>query len=322
MEITPSQIVYALTFIFVIFAVEGVYLLLMSRNDRERIVNRRMQLVHKHESRNLDPSILKREAQGGAISNFLLGASPSLGNLLWAADVRMSPAGFMGLCVAAGGLTLLFGQYVLGLSFQFSLLLAGLTGFCAPFLFLLSSKAKRQKAFAEQLPSAIDLITRGLQAGHPVPVALEMVAREMPDPIGSEFGAAIDQINYGLDRDAAMRGVIAHFPNPDFRFLVAALEMQRETGGNLVDVLTKLSEVIRARANMRKKVSALSAEGRLTAFVVGGLPFIVAVVINLINPGYYSQVIDHPMFLPQMGFAVLLWFIGIYMIWKLVNFKI
>ena len=98
--------------------------------------------------------------------------------------------------------------------------------------------------------------------------------------------------------------------------------MQRETGGNLVEVLTKLSEVIRARSNMRKKVVAISAEGRLTAFVVGGLPFAVALIINLFNPRYYAEVINHALFFPLLGFAFILWAFGIYMIWRLVSFKI
>ena len=118
---------------------------------------------------------------------------------------------------------------------------------------------------------------------------------------------------------AAFRAVLK---NQEFRFFVAALEMQRETGGNLVEVLTKLSEVIRARANMRKKVIAISSEGKLTAFVVGGLPFAIALIINVLNPGYYTDVMDHPLFFIQIGTAFLLWAMGIYMIWKMVNFKI
>lgn len=322
MDITFSQIIYALTFIVVILVVEGGYLFILSRNSREHVVNRRMKLVRNTNARTLDPSILKRSVRGGSASKLILETMPSLADLLWAADVRISPAGFSGLCATIFLLGLFVGLFGIGLSTQYAFILALLVGVGAPYLYLQSAKAKRQKLFADQFPSAIDLVTRGLQAGHPVPVALEMVAREMPDPIGSEFGTAIDEINYGLDRDAAMRGISRRFANQEFRFFVAALEMQRETGGNLVEVLTKLSEVIRARANMRKKVIAISSEGKLTAFVVGGLPFAIAVIINLLNPGYYTDVMGHPMFFTQIGSAFLLWAIGIYMIWKLVNFKI
>lgn len=322
MELSLSQFIYALTFICVLFAVEGVYLFVLSQNSRERVVNRRMKLVRKNEARALDPSIMKRELYGGGVSRFLLGAFPSLGETLWAANIRLTPTGFLAVCGGIFALALAFGGLILSLPSLYALLFALLIGVGAPYLYVLSARNKRQKAFAEQLPSAIDLVTRGLQAGHPVPVALDMVATEMPDPIGSEFGVAIDEINYGLDRDAAMRAIAQRFPNPDFRFFVAALEMQRETGGNLVEVLEKLSEVIRARANMRKKVEAISAEGRLTAFVVGGLPFAIALIINLINPGYYTDVYTHPLFLIQMGAAFSLWAIGIFMIWKMVNFKI
>lgn len=322
MELTFNQIIYALTFLCVLLAVEGAYLFILSQRSREHVVNRRMKLAKKSESRTLDPSIMKREMYGDAFSRLLLGAFPSLGELLWAANVRLSPTGFLIVCAGLFTFAFALGSVALSLPAIVLLPFAIIVGIAGPFLFVISARNKRQKAFAEQLPSAIDLVTRGLQAGHPAPVALEMVAREMPDPIGSEFGAAIDEINYGMDRNEAMRAIIRRFPNPDFRFFVAALEMQRETGGNLVEVLEKLSEVIRARANMRKKVHAISAEGRLTAFVVGGLPFAIAVVINFINPGYYSDVVEHPLFLIHMGVAFSLWALGIYMIWKMVNFKI
>lgn len=322
MDLSLNQVVYALTFICVLFAVEGVYLLIMSQSSRERAVNRRMKLVQKNEARALDPSIMKREVYGDGVSRFLLGAVPSLGEILWTANIRLTPTGFLAVCAGVFALAFAFGGLILSLPSLYTLLFALVIGVGAPYLYVLSARNKRQKAFAEQLPTTIDLVTRGLQAGHPVPVALAMVASEMPDPIGSEFGVAMDEINYGLDRDAAMRAITRRFPNPDFRFFVAALEMQRETGGNLVEVLEKLSEVIRARANMRKKVEAISAEGRLTAFVVGGLPFAIAVVINVINPGYYAAVFSHPLFLIQMGAAFSLWAIGIFMIWKMVNFKI
>jgi tight adherence protein B len=182
--------------------------------------------------------------------------------------------------------------------------------------------AKQQRLFGEQLVPAIDLISRGLQAGHPAAVALEMVAREMADPIGTEFGLAIDEINYGLERSVALNNIAKRFPNGDLRFFNSALEVQRETGGNLVGVLNNLSSVIRERRAMRKKVWALSSEGRFTALIVGILPFAMLLVISAINPGYYTENIDDPNFILGMSIPVVFYILGMYTIWKMVNIRI
>ena len=118
-------------------------------------------------------------------------------------------------------------------------------GFGLPFVILNFAVDRERKKFSAQLPDAINLITRGLQAGHPVPVALNLVAREMADPIGGEFGHVIDEINFGRDRGVALREVSKKYPDPDFMFFLSAIEMQRETGGNLVGILDNLTKIIR-----------------------------------------------------------------------------
>src|SRR5262249_39613513 len=159
-------------------------------------------------------------------------------------NIKITPARAAMYCTAVfvavlGALTLAPVPFLLQLG------VALLFAYGVPFLVLQVTVSTQRQKFNEQLPDAINLITRGLQAGHPVPVALNLVAREMADPIGSQFGQALDEINLGRDRALALRDVATRFPSPEFLFFIAAIEMQRESGGNLVGILDNLTKVIR-----------------------------------------------------------------------------
>ncbi|NNE41473.1 MAG: type II secretion system F family protein [Marinicaulis sp.] len=322
MELAITQIIYATVFISILLAVEGFYLLIRSPGTRDKSANRRMEMVAKRGEAVLNPSILRASVEGGPISKAVLVLFPGLQSMIWAADIKLTPSGYLAICFAVFAGTLLFLGALLQAPLLITLFISAFTAFALPYLYIKNRADSRQKEFALQLPSAIDLMVRGLQAGHPVPVAMEMVAKEMGDPIGTQFGMALDEINYGLEREKAMRNIAERFPNPDFRFFVASIEMQRETGGNLVEVLGNLAKVIRERATMRKKVWAISAEGRLSCFVVGGLPFALVAFIMLVNPAFYLDVINEPGFMPAMVIGFLLWALGITWIWRMVNFKI
>lgn len=315
------QIVQAIAFIAVILAVEGVYLFIRSGDRREKAANRRMEIAAARSERVLNPELFRKQVEGGFISRMIGDIVPGFNALVWRASVPMKPVQiFAGMCALA-----LFAGFVVGglmrLSSFFTAMMAIIVGFVIPFLILRILASKREKKFGEQLPMAIDIMVRGLQAGHPVPVAIEMVAREVADPIGSEFGHALDEMNYGLERGAALRNITERFSNAEYRFLVSSIEMQKETGGNLAEILTNLSKVIRERATMKKKIFAMSAEGRITCFVVGGLPFLLVLAIMGLNPSFFTDVDDDVLFWPMIGGGFVLWFFGISWIWRMVNFK-
>lgn len=315
------QIVQAIAFIAVILAVEGVYLFIRSGDRREKAANRRMEIAAARSERVLNPELFRKQVEGGFISRMIGDIVPGFNALVWRASVPMKPVQiFAGMCALA-----LFAGFVVGglmrLSSFFTAMMAIIVGFVIPFLILRILASKREKKFGEQLPMAIDIMVRGLQAGHPVPVAIEMVAREVADPIGSEFGHALDEMNYGLERGAALRNITERFSNAEYRFLVSSIEMQKETGGNLAEILTNLSKVIRERATMKKKIFAMSAEGRITCFVVGGLPFLLVLAIMGLNPSFFTDVDDDVLFWPMIGGGFVLWFLGISWIWRMVNFK-
>jgi tight adherence protein B len=183
-------------------------------------------------------------------------------------------------------------------------------------------RSKRIKKFESQLPEAIDILVRSIKAGHPLPVAIAMVAREMPDPIGTEFGIAADEMTYGLDLEAAMANMRARAGQSDLSFLVVAVSIQSKTGGNLAEILTKLSAMVRARTRMRSKILSMSSEGRFSAVALSIIPLVLALIINITAPSYFDDVKTDPIFVPAIYFGLGLWLTGIFTMRRMVNFKV
>lgn len=260
-------------------------------------------------------------AREGRLARLLDARLPWLRGKLVAARAPFTPvqvvAGSLGLTVAF--VTLL---RVLHIPWPVAISAALWGGAAGPVLLVSALAARRRRLFLTQMPQAVDLIARSLQAGHPVTTAMSIVAEQMPDPIGPEFGVVIAEMRHGLDRDAALRNLLRRFPIPELRMFAASLEVTRETGGNLAEVFLKLGEAIRGKAQLRLKVRAISAEGRLTFWVVAGLPVVVGGSIALLNPDYYRAVAKDPLFLPLMCEPPLLLTIGAAIIWRMVNFEI
>jgi tight adherence protein B len=197
-----------------------------------------------------------------------------------------------------------------------------LTVLVSPLLVLMRLRAVRRRHFATQLPEALDVIVRSLRAGHPTPVAIGLVGREMPDPIGTEFGMVSDEMTYGLALAETLKNLLERVGLEDLRLLVVAISIQTTTGGNLSEILGNLSRVIRERAGLRARVKALSAEGRMSGIVLSLFPFILFGVITLLSPDYYSAVIDRPIVFYGLSGALLLMFIGDFIMYKMVTFDI
>ncbi len=206
----------------------------------------------------------------------------SLDRFLVQTGTQTSVGSFLAMCTAlffAGAfVSLIFGVPVL-----FALAIGGLFA-CLPLQQMLRLKNKRLAQFERLLPEAIDLIGRSMQAGHAFPSAVQMVGEEMPDPIGGEFRATFDEINFGVSSQDAMLNLSTRVPSQDLAFFVIAVLIQRETGGNLTEVLGNISSIIRDRLKLHGRVRVLSAEGRLSAVILTALPFVVAGGFFLLNP--------------------------------------
>jgi tight adherence protein B len=180
---------------------------------------------------------------------------------------------------------------------------------------------RRHKIFGVQLPEALELITRSLKAGHPVPVAIGMVAREMPDPIGTEFGVVADEVTYGSDLVSALHNLHERVGQEDLPLFVTAVSIQSSSGGNLREILDGLATTIRERGKLKRKVRAISTEGRMSAYILTAVPCLLGAAIMTLMPHFYTSVSDEPMTWYLLGGSVAWLMLGNAMMFKMSNFK-
>lgn len=191
-----------------------------------------------------------------------------------------------------------------------------------PLLLVSRQRAHRLRQLQVQLPEAADLIARSLRAGHALPSTLQMVADEMPEPISTEFRMVSDEINYGLGLQAAMQRLAERVPLDDLRFLVIAVLIQRESGGNLAELMQNLASLIRERLKLLGQVRSLSAEGRLSGWILFLLPIVMALLISTLNPGYMDSLFDDPAGQVLLGVACFLMLLGGLWMRKIVNLRV
>lgn len=195
-------------------------------------------------------------------------------------------------------------------------------GCLLPLLIVEFCVRRRRKKAARQLPDALDVIVRSLRAGHPVPVALSLVGREMPDPIGTEFGMASDELSFGGSVSNAIQRMADRIGQDDFDLFAAMIRLQEKTGGNLAELLQGNAATIRARQRLRLKVKAASAEGRTSAMILNVAPIALFVIVNLFAPDFYGDVEDDPI-MKYMYVGVFVWMIiGNLIMCKMINFKV
>lgn len=197
---------------------------------------------------------------------------------------------------------------------------AGLGAF--PTLFILIKRRQRLRKFEELLPDTIDLMARALRAGHTISSSIEMVATEGSEPVASEFRRVFEQQNFGLPLREAMLGLVDRVPLPDVSFLVTAILVQKETGGNLAEVLDKTAVVIRERFRLRGQLRVYTAQGRLTGWILAGLPFIMFVLLNIVNPAYMRILYTDPAGRMLIYVGVVLMVVGGWVIRKVIDIKV
>lgn len=194
-------------------------------------------------------------------------------------------------------------------------------GLGLPHLTIRAMGDRRVSHFLEQFPDAIDLICRGLRSGLPVTESIAAVGRELPDPVGIEFRRVSDSVRLGLSLDAALWDVSKRINTPEYRFLVVAMAIQRETGGNLAETLGNLSDLLRKRRQLRMKVKALSSEARASAYIVGAMPFLMFGMIYVMNPEYVSILYTDRRGLIMGGVALAMIVTGAFIMWRMANFE-
>jgi len=312
-------IIYALAFGAVLLAVQSIYWFLSRTRQEKKAINRRLALGGRLGNPVEVLETLRRERGFGLASGAPMLAG--LEQLVLQTGLRVDPVRLLVLVLALAAALFLVFSFVFGVGVV-AMALAVVIAVAGAYLALRVVRRKRIARFGEQFPDALDVIVRGLRAGHPFRVALALVAREMPDPIGSEFGIMADEITFGLDLAPAVDNVVRRVGHEDLPFFAVAVGIQNQTGGNLAEILSRLSHLLRQRAKLRLKVRALTSEGRLSALSLSLAPFILFGVISLISPTYYGEVRNHPVILPVMVVGLLLLATGNFIMYRMVHFKV
>ena len=314
-RIDPGWLIFVGVFMGALLLIEGMRQLTSRRETDSEARSRRMRLIAggtQIEER------LRILLPGDGSQKAFLGLD--LGRMLVASGLPQQPLlfglGALALfCLASLALMPLVGTLVaVGLSLMVFILL--------PLMLISAIKAARLKRISAQLPDALDLMARALRAGHPLSSSIGTVAETMPDPIGTEFGILVDQISYGDELVVAFRKLAERNPSEDFHCLAVSIAIQHGTGGNLGRVLGVLAGVMRGRIMMRRKIKSMSAEGRISAWILSGLPFMMVGLNSLITPSYYGDVVQDPLFMPMALVTLALIFLNGFVLFRLVNFRI
>jgi tight adherence protein B len=282
-----------LVFLFALFLVLGAYLLATRGSDSKRArLQKRLAdaLLHSAHTEDVDVILARSELMSEIpwVNRSLVSvqAAMQLKRMLDQADLHITPSRLIMFSGLAGMLAAM-AVSVLTLSLLL-MLCAGLVVAALPFVHVWYKRKKRFNAFLEQLPDALDLMSRALSAGHAFPEALHMISDEMPDPIASEFRKTYEEQNLGLSLKLALENLTHRMPLLDLRMCVTAVLIQRETGGNLAEILEKVAYTIRERFRILGDLKTLTTSSRMSAWLLCGLPIGVAIAITAMNPEYMS----------------------------------
>jgi tight adherence protein B len=316
MQFDSLFLIYGAIFLATILLIEGVFALLGDlKHGSRRSINRRLRLIEDGNTTDSVLRTLRRDLRQGLL------AGTELDRTIAQAGWTISASRFL-LLIAALTVALGGGFAASGvISPVIGAALGVVLGAVGPLLFLRLAKARRLKKFAEQLPDALDIIVRSLRAGHPVAAAMGLVAKEMSDPIGSEFGITVDEMTYGMSLPEALAKMSERVDQGDLKFVLVAINIQHGSGGNLAEVLSGISAVIRARFRMKQKISALSAEGRISALILSVLPFLVSAFVFTFKRDYYLEHANDPRIYIAVGFGFLLMVFGVFVMHRMVRFR-
>jgi tight adherence protein B len=291
--------------------------------DKNRASERLDTLVGKRRKESAADLLLKQSVAEADKKNLLDAITPNfltVQTLFEQADCNIKPGTLLGIGMVMA---------VVGATFSYmvvhSWVVAPIVGLCAmtiPWLWLLNKRRTRLKAFANQLPDALELVARALRAGHSLAAGMHVVAEEMPSPIAEEFGRVYEEQNLGIALEDAMRAMVVRVPNLDLKFFVTAVAIQRQTGGDLAEILDKIGYVVRERYKILGQVQALTAEGRLSGVVLIALPFLLLLVMLHLKPDYVEMLWKHPMGIKMSIGAIVLMIMGAICIKKIVDIKV
>lgn len=313
-----------LAFLAVVLFLEGTYLAWNAyRGPEAKRMEKRLRAMSAG-AEVKESSLLKQRmlAQTPTMDRLLLQIPRihKLDRLLMQSGLRMTVAGFLSSTLLLTMIGLMLGMLmrmpvviVVAIGVAFGLL---------PLMYVTRAKHKRMLLIEQQLPDALDLMARAMLAGHAFTSGLKMVGEETSDPVAGEFSIVFDEINYGISVQDALVNLATRVPSTDLRYFVISVMIQRETGGNLAELLNNISMLIRARLKLLGTVRVLSAEGRLSARILTVLPFALAGVIYLINRNFLSVLWTDPVGPKIVAGALVIMVLGIFWMWRIIKIRV
>ncbi|MCB1338989.1 MAG: type II secretion system F family protein [Maritimibacter sp.] len=322
MVLSAEPLVYLLIFIAVLVLVEGVYLTVfgksISLNNR---VNRRLEMLEKGVGREQVLEQLRKEmqqhmnAKGIPLYSLLADKAQKANIAFTPQQIMMLMAGvsvvaYIGLTVgtSTGPAVRIIVSIVMGIG--------------GVYTWINNKAKKRLSMIEEQLPDAVELMVRSLRVGHPFSSAVQIVAREVPDPLGSEMGVIADESAYGRDMADSLKALAERVDMQDMRFLAVAVSIQQTSGGNLAEILDGLAKVIRSRFKLFRRVKAITAEAKWSGTFLSGFPLVALVMINVIQPHYYDDVKETVFFIPAALVVAAFLVANVFFMKMLTNIKV
>lgn len=322
MEFNPEILVYGAIFVGVFALVEGLYLTVFGRSIRlDRKVNRRLEMLDKGQRREEVFEQLRKE-----MNQHLRARKVPIYALL--ADkaqkgaIAFTPAQLVIVMAVLSVLVFIGLTLGTGTGAGLRAVLSPAIGIGGVYIWVAGKAKKRMKLIEEQLPDAVELMVRSLKVGHPFSAAIQIVSREVADPLGSEMGMIADEAQYGRDIGDALKQLADRLDMQDLRFLAVAVTIQQQSGGNLAEILAGLANVVRLRFKLFRRVAAITSEARFSGIFLSAFPIVAVVAINLVDPTYFEEVQDHALFVPAGLLVVGLILVNLFVMKKLTDIRV
>jgi len=318
-------IMAVLTFVALMLLIESFYLIWRSsRGPDAKKVQSRLQQLAAVKDRSQVASLLKERLLSELSPLERLAMSMprvrAIDEMVVQSGLHWTVHKLLGLTLTAGLVAFIAVRFL----HQPWLISLGVTLFGAslPFLYVSYRRNKRLRKIEQQLPDALDLLVRGLRAGHAFSSTLKMAGEELPEPIGAEFRVTHDEVNFGVAMQQALTNLSERVPITDLRYFVVAVLIQRESGGNLTEILSNLSHLIRERLKLFARIRVLSSEGKMSAWILGIMPFALAGIMHFTNPEFISKLWTDPIGISIIQYMLVLMAIGVVIMRKIIRIRV
>jgi tight adherence protein B len=322
MQISTAPLIYIMIFVAVVVIVNGIYLIVFGKSiSLNSKVSRRLTLLEKNANREQVLEQLRKE-----MNQHLNARNIPLYSMLakraQRANIAFSPQALIGIMAILSVFAFFMLSVFTSAAFGLRVVIGAAMGIGGVFVWVNRTAKQRMNLLEEQLPDSIELMVRSLRVGHPFSTAIGIVAKEIPDPLGSEFGVISDEAAYGRDIAESLKAFAERMDSQDLRFLAVAVSIQQQSGGNLAEILEGLSKVVRARFKLFRRVRAITAEAKWSGMFLSGFPIAALVMINVVQPDYYDEVKDTSVYIPAALFVVVFLIINIIYMKVMTNIKV